>query len=50
MEDICAALVRALRADGLTCGNWDYMERHGLDMQGHIRNPAIRAEHILEGI
>ena len=50
VEDICAALVRELRADGLTCGGWDYMERHGLDMQGHIQNPAIRAEHILEGI
>ena len=50
VEDICAALVRELRADGLTCGSWGYMECHGLDMQGHIQNSAIRAEHILEGI
>lgn len=50
VEDVCAALVRELRADGLTCGDWEYMERHGLHMQEHIRNPAIRAEHILEGI
>lgn len=50
VEDICAAVVRELSEQGLSCGTWDYMEAHGLDMQGHIKNPEIRALHVLEGI
>lgn len=50
VEDICAGIVRELSTQGLTCGTWDYMEPHGLDMQGHIKNPEIRALHVLEGI
>lgn len=50
VEDICAAVVRELSEQGLSCGTWDYMEAHGLDMRGHIKNPEIRALHVLEGI
>lgn len=50
VEDVCAAVVRELQHQRLTCGNWNYMERHGLDMQEHICDPEIRALHVLEGI
>jgi hypothetical protein len=48
VEDICAQVVQQLRAQGLTCGNWDYLEPHALDMMEHIQNPQIRALHVME--
>lgn len=49
IEDVCASVVRELQAQGLTCGNWDYLEPHALDLMHHIENPEIRALHIMEG-
>jgi hypothetical protein len=48
VEDICAQVVQQLRAQGLTCGNWDYLEPHALDLMEHIQNPQIRALHVME--
>lgn len=48
-EDICAQVVRELKAQGLTCGSWDYLEPHAFDLQSHIENSEIRALHIMEG-
>lgn len=48
-EDICAQVLRELKAQGLTCGSWDYLEPHAFDLQSHIENSEIRALHIMEG-
>ena len=49
IEDICACVLRELRADALTQGGGDYLEEHAFAVQGRIENPAIRALHIMEG-
>ena len=49
VEDICAAVIRELGQQHLSCGNWDYLERHAFDIMEHIENPDIRALHIMEG-
>lgn len=48
VEDVCAQVVKELRAQGLTCGSWDYLEPHALDLMEHIENPQIRALHVME--
>ena len=49
VEDVCAAVVKELQAQRLTCGSWDYLEKHAIDMHGHIRNQSLASLHILEG-
>lgn len=49
VEDICANVVSELRNQRLSCGNWDYLEPHALDMHGHIQNTHLRSLHIMEG-
>lgn len=49
IEDICAQIVLELREQELTCGSWDYLERHAFDVQSHVENAAIRALHVMEG-
>ena len=39
VEDICAQVVEELRAQGLSCGSWDYLEPHALDFDGTYREP-----------
>ncbi len=48
VEDICACVVRELKAQKLSCGNWDYLEPHAHDIMSHIENPQIRSLHIME--
>lgn len=48
VEDICSQVVRELRAQHLSCGSWDYLEPHALDLMEHIENPQIRALHVME--
>ena len=43
VEDICATVAGELRAQGLSDGNWDYLEPHAFAVQGRITNPQIRA-------
>ena len=49
IEDICAAVIGQLQKQGLSCGNWDYLEPHALHIMEHIENPEIRAMHVMEG-
>lgn len=49
IEDICAEIVKELKVQGLTCGNWDYLEPHAFDIQSHIENREIKSLHIMEG-
>ena len=48
-EDVCAAVVRELKAQHLTHGNWDYLEPHAFEIASHIETPALRAMHIMDG-
>lgn len=49
IEDICAAVVKELRAQHLTHGSWDYLEPHAFEVFSHIESAALRAMHIMEG-
>lgn len=49
IEDICAAVIRELNAQGLSHGKWDYMEPHAFEIMEHIERPEIRALHVMEG-
>ena len=49
VEDLCAAVVHELQAQGLTDGNWDYLEPHAFSLMKHIKNPEIRALHPMDG-
>ena len=48
-EDICASVVRELRAQRLTHGSWDYLEPHAYEILEHIESKELRAMHIMEG-
>ena len=57
-QKVCKILVTAgaieteeskLQKQGLSCGNWDYLEPHALHIMEHIENPEIRAMHVMEG-
>ena len=49
IEDICAAVARQLNEQGLSDGRWDYLEPHAFAVMKQIKNPEIRALHIMEG-
>ena len=49
VEDVCASVVRELKAQGLSHGNWDYLEPHAFAIQEGIENRALRSLHIMEG-
>lgn len=49
VEDVCAEVVKEFQSQKLSCGNWDYLEKHALDMHGHIQNNTLSSLHILEG-
>lgn len=48
VEDICAAVIRELQAQGLTHGSWDYLEPHAFETAEHIVSPELRMMHIME--
>ena len=49
IEDLCATVSAELRAQGLSDGDWDYLEPHAFAVQGRIQNPEIRSLHVMEG-
>ena len=49
VEDICASVVKELRAQGLTHGAWDYLEPHAYEILEHIDSRELRSMHIMEG-
>ena len=48
IEDICATIIKELKAQHLSNGNWDYLEPHGFEIMEKIENPQIRNLHIME--
>lgn len=49
IEDISAAIIKELRSQGLTDGAWDYLEPHAYEITERIKDPEVRAMHIMEG-
>ena len=49
IEEICALIIRELRAQGLTGGGSDFLEDHTWEIVERIQDPALRSRHILEG-
>ena len=49
IEDIRAAAVKELHRQELSEGEWDYLEPHAFAIMGTIRDPEIRALHVMEG-
>ena len=49
VEDGCQAVARELKAQGLSDGDWDFLEPHAFEIAGHIESPELRAMHIMEG-
>lgn len=49
IEDICGLVVRELRRQDLTDGDWDYLEPHAREVMERIRDPEIAALHVMEG-
>ncbi len=49
VEDICAAVIKELKNQKLTDGNWDYLEPHAFEIAERIEDDGIRAMHIMEG-
>ena len=49
IEAVSAAVIEELKRQGLTGGNWDYLEPHAFEVQERIENGEIRSLHIMEG-
>ena len=49
IEDICAAVIKELNAQGLSGGSWDYMEPHAFEIMERIEDRQVRAMHLMEG-
>ena len=49
IEAVCGEVISELRRQGLTCGAWDYLEPHALEITKHIQNGEIRNLHLMEG-
>lgn len=49
IEEICGRVVRELQRQGLTGGNWEYLEPHALAVTETIRDGAVRNLHLMEG-
>lgn len=47
IEDTAAAIIKELKNQHLTEGNWSYLEPHAQEVQKRIENRALRTEHIM---
>ncbi len=49
IEAISLCVIQELQSQGLTNGSWDYLEPHAMEIQRKIKDPEIRALHLMEG-
>lgn len=49
IENICSYALEELRAQGLTSLNYDFLEYHTSEVMKHIKDPAIRSLHVMQG-
>lgn len=48
IEDVSAQVIKELQGQGLSDGSWDYLEPHAYEIMERIKEPDIRALHIME--
>ena len=49
IEAVCAGIIGELRRQGITDGNWDYLEPHAYEVMERIRDGELRNLHVMEG-
>ena len=49
IEAVCAGIIGELCRQGLTDGNWDYLEPHAYEVMERIRDGELRNLHVMEG-
>lgn len=49
IEEICGLVAAELRRQGLTDGNWDYLEPHAYEIMERIQDGTLRNLHVMEG-
>ena len=49
IEMVCRAVVQELKRQGLTGGDWDYLEPHAMELTERIRDGELRNLHVMEG-
>lgn len=49
IEGVCRAVVQELKRQGLTGGDWDYLEPHAMELTERIRDGELRNLHVMEG-
>lgn len=49
IEWICQKLIEELKRQGLSAGDWDYLEPHAFEVMERIQNGEIRNLHLMEG-
>ena len=46
---VCRAVVQELKRQGLTGGDWDYLEPHAMELTERIRDGELRNLQVMEG-
>lgn len=49
IEAVCQEIIEEIKSQGLSSGNWDYLEPHAIEIMEHIRNAQIRNLHLMDG-
>ena len=49
IEGVCRAVVQELKRQGLTGGDWDYLEPHAMELTERIQDGELRNLHVMEG-
>ena len=49
IEAVCGQIIGELKRQGLTDGDWDYLEPHALCVMERIRDGQLRNMHVMEG-
>ena len=49
IEMVCRAVVQELKRQGVTGGDWDYLEPHAMELTERIRDGELRNLHVMEG-
>lgn len=49
IEQICQMIILELKRQGLTGGNWDYLEPHAMEVMERISDGRLRNLHVMDG-
>ena len=48
IEGVCQEIIKEIKSQGLSCGSWDYLEPHAIEIMEHIQNGQIRNLHLMD--